>query len=178
MTLEGLLGVYDQFRDLRDRDGDLLPRMRIESLQVRPARVRALPSEPSAGASELAQLIADFAPDSGWLCFQSEVMQVRGAVLPEPDRARGLLLSGELVDADGESLHIRQDGRGGWIATRFTPGVGERYLVDEHRLVVFEPDPDRRDRPGWLRYLRYWRLDPDHGIRQAAARFIGFDEGR
>jgi len=102
---------------------------------------------------------------------------VQDGKLPERDEYRGLLLSGELVNLDDESLHIRQNGRGGWVATRFTPGKGEEYLVDEHRLVAFESDPDRRASPGGLHYRRYWRLDPYHGIRQAAARFIGFEEG-
>lgn len=179
MTLVEILTDYGRFRAIRAGHGDKkIPEMRLESVRVLSVSVEADPFGPEAGAAELERQIADFAPDRGWVCYQSEVATVQDGQLPRSDSKRGLLLSGELVNLANESLHIRQDGQGGWVVTRFIPDQGEEYLVDDYSLIVHERDPERRANPGRAYYRRYWRPDPQHGIRQAAARFIGFDEGR
>jgi hypothetical protein len=175
MTPADILPTYERFRELRARHGDSkLPKMRRESVLIHPVSIQADPMSPEAGAAKLDRQVADFAPDSGWLCFQSEVLRIHDGQLPGPDEDRGLPLSGELVNGAGESLHLRQNGRGGWIVTRFTPEQGKEYLVDDCSLIAHESNPERRRDPGQLCYRRYWCLDPHHGVRQAAARFIGF----
>jgi hypothetical protein len=155
-----------------------LPEMWLEQALIQPINIPADPMYPTEGAARLAREIADFAPAAGWLCYQSAVVSFDDGQYPEPNGQHGLVLSGELASAPGascRSLHIRPDGRGGWRLVQFTPDQGDTYLTDAHKLVVHDGDPKRRQRPRYLHYLRYWTLDPHHGVRQTAARFIGFE---
>lgn len=114
----------------------------MEMVQVSiapPIKIAASPLDPTQGSERLSTEIANFAPVEGWLCYQSAVIEVRDGAVPKPGDGRGLILSGELINAAWESLHIRQNGRGGWLLTRFTPDRGETYLADEHRFVVHAP---------------------------------------
>lgn len=172
MTIDELLTAYEH---LRIDHG--LPLMRSEQVEITPIPVQADPLDSTAGADRLAGIISAFGPSEGWLCYQSAVLVFPPGGLPGPDSARGLLLSGELANADREGLHIRQDGRGGWIVTRFTPGQGGHYLVDDCSFVTHEPRPGDNKPLRSLCYRRYWTTDEHHCIRQAAACFIGFDGG-
>ena len=181
-----LADILDAYRGLQQPDGLPkkqsyglpkkqsygLPEMRLAEVRIDPIAIPADALDPAAGAARLAQEIAAFAPNQGWLCYQSAVVAFPPGGLPEADADRGLILSGELTNTAKHSLHIRQDGRGGWHLTRFTPGAGDAYLVDDHCLIAHGSDPQH---PRRLHYRRYWTQDDQHGIRQAAACFIGFD---
>lgn len=171
-----------------------LPAMGIARLAIGTHTLR----EPDAVVEALAQL----PPVAGWACLQSRVIHweagTSGTAQPgstataadASDRARGigerlrsaqtdgggLLLSAEAIDDNGHSLHVRQDGRGGWRVIRFTPDAGDTYLTDQIALLRHRNDPGKRRNPGKLHYQRYWAVEPDsaHGVRQLAARFIGF----
>jgi hypothetical protein len=179
MTLEELQAAYAWFRG---RHGGL-PSMEMVQVSIAPPiKIAASPLDPTQGSERLSTEIANFAPVEGWLCYQSAVIEVRDGAVPKPGDGRGLILSGELINAAWESLHIRQNGRGGWLLTRFTPDRGETYLADEHRFVVHAPTQGYTSAPRYLRYRRFWTLGKDQrntrqGIRQHAACFIGFMEG-
>lgn len=172
MTLEELRDAYRRFRE--DQDG--LPEMDLARVLITPTPVPADPFDPQPGSKHLAEEIAHFAPDAGWLCYQSKVVEVKDGNLAGNQDGLGLILSGELTNAAGESLHIRQDGRGGWLVSRFTPDQGDCYLADIQRLIVHAPHQDQPRRARYLRYRRYWKQDEHHGVRQHAACFIGFSE--
>lgn len=135
-------------------------------------RVEAFPKS-VADQTQVKTILRTFAPDQGWLCFQSRVDRfLPGEDLPD----QGILLNGEVTAPSGESLHIRQDGDGSWVLTRFVEQApderGATHLVEEvtflgEPLARFEPTQD-------LCYRRYWGYDPDFGYRPVLARFVGF----
>lgn len=172
MTIDELLAAYEQIREAHD-----LPKMFLGQVEIKPTEVQADPLDPATGSDRLAGIIQSFGPTQGWLCYQSAVIAFPPGGLPKPDPALGLLLSGELANADQESLHIRQDGRGGWRVTRFTPGQGKTFLVDDQAFIAHTANSGDRTQPHRLCYRRYWTTDDDHGVHQTAACFIGFDGG-
>jgi hypothetical protein len=121
------------------------------------------------------QKLRAFAPGSGWLCFQSHRVDVEQGALPEPKPHWGLLLSAECFDPDtGHSLHLRQNGRGGWSLSYYQPGDGDHYLYDEVTLVSHQNNLKRK--PKRLHYRRYWQMDPQRGPLPVAACFIGYSD--
>jgi hypothetical protein len=117
--------------------------------------------------------LSELRPSQGWLLFQShQVPFTNGLVEPKPEW--GVLLAAE---AYGEtagastSIALEQDGRGGWVLTRYTHAQEGDHLYDEPDQLAHT-----RGRPGpsKLRYRRYWRLDPELGYVQAVACFTGF----
>lgn len=110
-----------------------------------------------------------FEPVEGWLCFQSEVKSFcQGETMPYA----GILLYGEVVNAKGESLHIREDGLGGWILTKLTEiDEGEQYLAETQKFLGL----GNKQAPEKLYYRVYWENDQEHGYRQFVARFTGFE---
>ena len=107
-----------------------------------------------------------FEPIQGWLCFQSKIEHFcKGQTMPYT----GILLYGEVVNAAGKSLHIREDGQGGWILTTFTETEGDKYLVETKEFLG-----EKKLAPDKLCYRVYWQCHEKHGYHQFAARFIGF----
>lgn len=172
MTLEALRDSYNR---LPEPHG--LGRMELGRVTIDTKPIHCDPLQPAESAAIIDQAIRDFAPTAGWLCYQSQVIRLGLDETQDERDDRGLLLSGELVNGNPASLHIRQNGSGGWLLTYFTPDTGDRYLTDTLSLLAFERDPERRSNPTRLRYRRYWALDPVHGVRQVAACFIGFAGG-
>jgi len=117
--------------------------------------------------------IEAFAPKQGWLCFQSEVAYFcqqdfcKNHSIP----SHGIILYGEVVN-DQTSLHIREEGQGGWILTELTETQGNEYLVEGKHFLGEGKDltPDK------LYYRIYWQYDEQYGYRQFAARFTGFGQ--
>lgn len=138
------------------------------------------------------EMVKNFAPEQGWLCFQSNVEYFCQQDFCEhkslPDS--GLLLYGEVVNAQGQSLHIREDGEGGWILTEFEETEGDDFLVEERtflgekQLFLKKTEEqqflgekqlflEKTDVPKLL-YRVYWQYDEKHGYRQFSACFKGF----
>ncbi|MDM8559772.1 hypothetical protein [Candidatus Parabeggiatoa sp. HSG14] len=110
-----------------------------------------------------------FKPMQGWLCFQSGVEYFCKNCKEKTMPYSGILLYGEVVNAEGESLHIRENGQGGWILTIFTETEGNKYLVETKEFLG-----EKKLAPEKLYYHVYWQYDEKHGYHQFAARFTGF----
>lgn len=105
-------------------------------------------------------------PTTGWLNFQSATVLLRlGSALPAMDEKTGILLNAEVVNAAGQSLHVRYASADAWVVTTFTPTAGNEYLADEVKLVLSGAPG------GFLYYRRYWQIDPAQGIIPCAACF-------
>ncbi len=122
-------------------------------------------------SEEVEAQVKFFEPTQGWLCFQSEVKYFckenfcKEKTMPYS----GILLYGEVVNAAGKSLHIREDGQGAWILTTFTETEGDKYLVETKQFLG-----EKNLAPDRLYYHVYWQHDKKHGYHQFAARFTGF----
>ena len=163
MNLDQLLPAYNQ---VAAEHG--LPKLQADHLDIATHEL----DDPDA----VWQRLTAFAPDSGWLCFQSRVADIRpGHDLPRPSPDNGVLLSAECHNSrSGHSLHLRQNGRGGWLVSEFHPGSGEPCLSEEVQRVAHQAQDSDANTPRRLRYRRCWTLNGD-GARQQAAYFIGFD---
>jgi hypothetical protein len=118
--------------------------------------------------------LAALDPRDGWLLFQSYQCSFL-AGLPEREPSWGVPLAAEAyteINGATVSIVLEQDGRGGWILTRYTHTGEGVYLLDELKQLLHNPS---KDGPGKLKYRRYWRLDGRQGYLQAAACFIGFE---
>lgn len=123
--------------------------------------------ERPADAEQLRQLIEAFQPREGWICWQNDVTHFPpGAPEYPPDKH---LLYAEFANADA-SLHVNEDGQGGWIVTWFKEGAGEAFAVTETRFMGERLE----DMPDKLWYRVYWQDTGQWGFRQIAARFGGF----
>lgn len=160
MNVEELLNAYRQVAGC----GNKLPEMNSTDFEMSSER---LPS-----AAEAWESIVAFAPVAGWLGCQSENRAFTANPPPAPDRITGVLLYAECVNSDSHSLHLRYNGAGAWLLTRFTPRQGNTYLCDTVKLIATDPNL------GSLRYRRYWRLNPQHGAEPFVACFIGFEQER
>ena len=156
MNIADLLHAYAQ---MPAHNNIALPAMRSGKLiaRTKPAKMEQVWDE-----------IAAFRPVQGWLCYQSRVAVFTDGNPARPDEQTGCILYGECVDANGQSLHIRQDGNGEWVVVNFSYQDGAEHLVDEVSLIA------ARNELGSLKYRRYWQLDPEYGVRQIAACFTGF----
>lgn len=162
MTLEDILIAYSLLKEEHN-----LPEMEVSKMTATTKKFD--------GHIELQNHLSDFEPESGWLCFQSLVCDiVRGEPLRKPDTNTGVLLCGESVNEKGESLHLRQDGRGGWLATLFQPRLGMLFLADQVEFIAHGSVKGNIDRR--LRYKRYWAIQEGRGLRQHAACFIGYSK--
>ena len=106
-------------------------------------------------------------PAQGWLQFQSHQMHFMDS-LPEPKTEWGLLLNAEAVDGQGQSLVLRQNGKGGWILSAYRHDEHGDGLWDEvsHRLHGIN---------GQLRYRRYWKKEANRGVVQHLACLIAIE---
>lgn len=139
-----------------------LPPMQLYSLSVIPERF-------DSAAKAYAQL-TKFQPTQGWVGFQSANRFFTDGQVPAMDGDTGLLLAAEAVSANGDSLHIRYDGSGKWIATRHAAATGNDYLADCVEHIASSKGITK------LRYRRFWRIDHEHGAEPFAACFIGFEK--
>ncbi|WP_058556337.1 hypothetical protein [Thiohalocapsa sp. ML1] len=134
----------------------------------------AIPEAPPLNSAEAARArLVAFKPSQGWVGFQSanRVIDERG--VPDMDDQTGWLLAAEACNTDGASMHIRYDGAGGWQVTEYRQSVGGPYLSDIVTQVAHKVSLG-----AYLRYRRFWRIDPMHGAQIHAACFIGFGDDR
>lgn len=108
-----------------------------------------------------------FKPTQGWLQFQSHQTHFIDGP-PEPQTHWGLLLNAEAVDEQGQSLVLRQNGKGGWILSVYRHDEHGDGLWDEvcHRLHGAD---------GQLRYRRYWKKEANRGAVQRLACLIAIE---
>jgi hypothetical protein len=162
MNARDLLDAYQRVTDFQRVAGSQrrLPDMSPGSVDIRSERLQ----DPDA----VLDALRGFAPVQGWITYQSHESAFFDG-LPEPEPDWGLPLAGECVDAAGVSLHLRQDGAGGWRLTRYTHRPEGEGLCDtvEHLASLY---PMARS----SRYRRYWQVDAEHGVETRAACFIGF----
>ena len=125
-------------------------------------------TEKPANGEALHKLILAFQPSDGWLCFQNHVCYFQAGALKYPENEH--LLYGELAKPNA-SLHVNEDGQGGWIVTWYEEGAGEPFAVTESHFLG-EPN----HAPAKLFYRVYWQEIKDQGFRQLAARFQGFSQ--
>lgn len=120
-------------------------------------------------ATDAMTVITKFAPLAGWLGFQSVTSLFRNHALPQCTDTTGLLLNAEVVNTTGESLHIRYDSAGGWIATRYAYTPNGEYLADNVNLAI-HGSPG-----GFMCYRRFWQIDLTHGPIPFAACLIDIE---
>lgn len=169
---EALLALYNSVRaqlaDAREKM-PTLPAMDPETydLEIRP-------EDAPAGSAEAALArLAEFKPLQGWVGFQSANRLIDERGVPNMNEQTGVLLAAEVCNAEGASMHIRYDGAGGWRVTEYRPSLGGPYLADILTHVAHKaPLGD------YLRYRRFWRIDPAQGAQVHAACFIGFGDKR
>lgn len=125
------------------------------------------------------QELQEFDPEQGWLCFQSKLTRF---FQDEPLPDAGVILYGEVKGKDGRSLHIQQDGEGGWILSYYHEHKnGDRHLTEDMTLIAEAYPSDPPNTRYDLNYRVYWggtdykqEEDDGQGWRQIAAAFTGF----
>jgi hypothetical protein len=130
-------------------------------------------------------------PQQGWLVFQSKSIaftdpaNIKDAL--SKNKPHGYLLYGEFIQDENNSIHIRQDGSGGWIVTRYTEDSGEIEAFVETVKLISIHHGDKNPEFTRLKYRVYWQLEEPKEeelkegdlsgrcFRQVAARFCGFE---
>jgi hypothetical protein len=110
-----------------------------------------------------------FQPLQGWICFQSANRAFVDGRVPAMDGETGTLLAAEAAKPNGEALHVRYDGNGGWLATHYKLTEGADLLADTVEQVA-------TGNLGLARYRRLWRPDTEHGCVPFAVCFVGFQQ--
>ena len=142
---------------------------------------------------ELANIIKQFKPKDGWLVLQSHIVYFYDNNLidldekdgiftctldPKPEEElEGYFINAEMVNKDKKSLHIVEDGDGGWLITKYreendkTPNT----LMDKVSLLGKQRiNPKNQPK---INYRRYWVHSKDKGYHIKAARFMGYSNG-
>lgn len=121
--------------------------------------------------ASLQDAIKAFQPVQGWLCFQSKVVSLTDGTLECLDDPKiGWVLSGELINANRDSLHINPYGDGSWLLTFYQEQEGQQLLRQSVTYL------GTGESPGKLKYAVYWRHDSAVGYQKAFSRFIGFQQ--
>jgi len=169
MTPAALLSIVKKNRLLGAEE----PRFDICSLNIDP--------ESCAAPEAVREALQDFDPEEGWLCFQSALKRfLKGELLPDA----GVILYGEVKGKDGRSLHIQQDGEGGWVLTYYhEQSGGDTHLAEDVFLIAEAYPDDPKNTRYDLKYRVYWgdsdygkKDDDGQGWRQIAAAFFGFEK--
>ncbi len=113
---------------------------------------------------EVKQVLKNFQPEEGWLCFQSSVAFFKKGELPN----KGTILYGEVKGKNRRALHIQQNGNGGWLLTTLQEQEGNTHMVEYTKLL------GEFDDPGDLHYRVFWQADAEQGYRPICAAFNGF----
>lgn len=119
--------------------------------------------------------LREFKPNCGWLNLQSEILSFHGGNIP--DLETQILLCGEMVNANGQSLHIRENGFGQLIFTILEDSLDQP--ADSLSETISFLSHEQPDLPGGyfrIEYKRYWQLQEAIGYHIAAARFTGFSQ--
>ena len=120
--------------------------------------------------AELSVTIEGFGAAMGWLGYQSGNQHQLSLDKVVLDKSYGTLLNAELTNDQGQSLHIRYNGQGGWVVTRYEYSVGDQYIADRVSFVSSFDDKVK------LHYLRFWQADDSAGlgVNPVFACFTGF----
>lgn len=119
--------------------------------------------------THLRQSLEDYKPIEGWVCWQSAVTYFQKGDLTYPEEE--WLLYGEMAKP-GSSLHIRENGEGGWLVTQ----VDESENPDSGDFAVTTTDllGESNRAPKNLCYHIFWQDIDRDGFRQVSSRFCGF----
>ena len=165
-----VLDAYEAIRkDLRQEDRgnkDYRPRLGLYPME----KARFSISARAVTREEAEAAIRGFPAAQGWVCRQSSLDVFPTAdARPDPNKG-GVILSAELVATDGQrSLHLRQDGMGGWIVTEIAEGDAiSAAAIDGLAHTTCLIGDNRVE--GWLLYRVYWRHDEDQGYQTCASR--------
>ncbi len=169
------MNVLDAYKAIReelrkeDKNRDYRPRMGLYPME----EIRFSISARTVTRDEAEAAIQGFPAGQGWACRQSSLDVFRTSdTRPDPSRG-GVILSAELVADDGQrSLHLRQDGGGGWVVTEIAEGdaAGEAGIDGLAHTTCLIGD-NRVE--GWLLYRVYWSHDKDQGWQTCASRLAG-----
>lgn len=156
-------------RELRDEDRGYRPRLGLYQM----GEVRFSISSRAVAHDEAEAEIQGFPAEQGWVCRQSKLHVFHTAnTRPDPN-AGGVILSAELVASDRQrSLHVRQDGMGGWILTKIAEGASADDAATDGLAHTTCLIGDNRVE-GWVLYRVYWCHDKDQGWRTCAYRLQG-----
>ncbi|CAM2009563.1 hypothetical protein [Acanthopleuribacter pedis] len=111
---------------------------------------------------------------NGWLCRQSDVIQIHAGQLPEPAPVQ----YGELAGDERHSLLLRPNGAGGLRWITFEERAGRRFIAVTHRHLGRPRAPDDSGAVRNLLYRVYWDREVEPlpgGFFPAATRFTGFE---
>ncbi|CAM2011602.1 hypothetical protein [Acanthopleuribacter pedis] len=117
---------------------------------------------------------ARFPRMQGWLCRQSDVVQINAGRLPDA----APIQYGELAGDAHHSLFMRPNGCGGLRWITLVEKAGDRYLAVAHRHLGRPRAPDDRGPVRNLLYRVYWDrgdASSSRGFVPAATRFTGFE---
>jgi hypothetical protein len=153
-------------------DIEILSAVCGELPRLKPARIVATDT----GYTDAADVLSAFLAfgGEGWLCTTDSKAIYR---LPsDTPSGEEYPLHGELAKG-GTSLHLRQDGAGGWTLTRLEETADEHTLCFESTLLAYDPGV------GYLRYqVCHEPVAPGipeatqdiQELRPARSRFLGF----
>lgn len=131
--------------------------------------MNARPTGPLLTHDALMETIRSFAPVEGWVTQQSKNLDIRDRVFDPDLQNNGLILSGELIDGQSRSLHVRyQSGSSGWKATVYELIAGDQYCADELRYLSSTNERE------CLAYKRVWYKEASGLYRIEAIFFTGF----
>ena len=141
---------------------------------------------------KLATIIKQFQPKDGWIVLQSNVIyfydnnliniEQKGSIFnctldPKPkEELAGCFINAEMVNKNDESLHIVEDGDGGWIITNYRETDDTPNTLMDKISLLGKQRIDAKKQPK-IHYCRYWTNSKDKGYHIKAARFMGYSNG-
>lgn len=155
--------ILSAYSELASKNAKLFAPMESVWLRIETQRHFREPAREALRAA-----IESFEFTDGWVCFTGKVEAYASFASLPRDMT---MLSAELRRGQTESLHVRQDGQGGWLLTRMTEtshSPGQQLLASDQQFI------STRKELGPLRYRVYWRYDDGQGYRKYVARFVGF----
>ena len=144
----------------------------LPSLESQLFSVDASP-ETKTNSTELSDAIQHFGAARGWLGYQSGNQHLSSLDKVVLKDSYGALLNAELTNDQGQSLHIRYNGQGGWIVTSYEYDSGDQYIADRVSYVSSFDDKIK------LSYLRFWKVNNNGaslGVNPVFACFTGFGD--
>ncbi len=142
---------------------------------------------------KLAAIIKQFQPKDGWLVLQSDVIYFYDNNLigldqndgiftctldPMPkEELSGYFINAEMVNNDNKSLHIVEDGDGGWIITRYWEETDKTPNTVMDKVSLLGKQKINATSQPRIHYCRYWEHSKNKGYHIKAARFMGYSNG-
>lgn len=95
--------------------------------------------------------LTDFAPTKGWIQTLDSVLVVNGALTQPDDKGDQIIISAELINNQGQSLHLRPVADEKLIKVIYTPNQGTDYLYTENSHQIKQGKQN-----GTATYGLYW----------------------